>query len=137
MDNKKLVEMLKLHEGVRNKPYKCTAGKLTIGVGRNLDDVGLSDDEIEYLLKNDIERCKKDLDKNIPWWKDLDEVRQFVLVDMCFNLGIVGLMKFERTLKSIKAGKYEDAAKFMLESLWAKQVGKRATSLSSMMKKGA
>lgn len=133
---KSIVEQIVLHEGKRNKPYRCTAGKLTIGVGRNLDDVGLSDDEIEYLLMNDLKRVQAELNKAIPWWEGLTPVRQKVLLDMGFNLGVPGLLGFKNTLALIKAGDYKQAAVNMLMSKWAKQVGTRAVRLAKMMETG-
>jgi lysozyme len=136
MDRRKLIEQLRLHEGVRSKPYHCTADKLTIGVGRNLDDVGLSEDEINYLLNNDIDRCTKELRHEFPFFNKLSDNRKMVLVDMCFNLGLTRLSKFVNTLKFIEQGEYEKASENMLKSLWAKQVGGRAIRLSQMMKEG-
>ena len=132
-----LVVELKRDEGVRNKPYKDTVGKITIGVGRNLDDVGLSNDEVESLLRNDIARVKQQLDKNLPWWTTLNDTRQRVLANMCFNLGIGGLMGFDNTLAAIKTGNYADASRRMLDSKWAKQVGARAVRLAKMMESGS
>jgi lysozyme len=132
----RLKQTLIRHEGIRLKPYRCTAGKLTIGVGRNLDDVGISNDEALFLLDRDIEKCGVQLSTNLPWFKSLDEVRQDVLINMCFNIGIKGLLGFARTLNAIKDGRYGDAAKFMLESKWAEQVGGRAVELSHLMETG-
>ncbi len=121
-------------EGVRNYPYKDTVGKLTIGVGRNLDDVGISKDEAYLMLDNDIQRTSDSLDKNLPWWKTLDEVRQRVILNMAYNLGINSLLGFKNTLAAIQAGRYNDAADGMLASKWATQVGARATRLADMMR---
>lgn len=129
-------EMLIKHERLMLKPYKDSVGKLTIGVGRNLDDVGIFEDEADLMLKNDIDRCIHDLNYHLTWWNDLDEVRQMVLVDMCFNLGIYGLLGFKNTLESIKTGDYEKASEQMLQSKWATQVHGRAIELSKMMKGG-
>lgn len=131
-----LLDQILLHEGKRSKPYKDTVGKLTIGVGRNLDDVGLSDDEIEYLLINDLKRVEVGLDRSLSWWRDLDEVRQRVLIDMCFNMGLGGLLGFKNTLAKIKAHDWAAASRGMLQSKWAKQVGARALRLSNMMLTG-
>ena len=136
MNKEKLINLLKKHEGIRLKPYLDTVGKLTIGVGRNLDDVGISKDEAEMMLLNDIDRSIHDLDHHLPWWINLDETRQTVLIDMCFNLGISRLLGFENTLKSIESGNYEIASQQMLQSKWAIQVGNRAKELSQMMKEG-
>jgi lysozyme len=132
-----IIEQLILHEGTSAKPYRCTAGKLTIGVGRNLDDVGLRPDEIRYLLHNDIKDVRASLDKRLPWWRGLSPVRQKVLEDMCFNLGIDGLCGFKNTLAAIQGGDYERAAAGMLASKWASQVGGRAIRLAQMMRTGA
>src|SRR4030042_478069 len=136
MNKEKLINLLKKHEGIRLKPYLDTVGKLTIGVGRNLDDVGISKDEAEMMLSNDIDRSIYDLNRHLPWWINLDETRQMVLIDMCFNLGISRLLGFENTLKSIASGEYEIASQQMLQSKWAGQVGNRAKKLSQMMKEG-
>lgn len=134
--NKNLFDIIKKHEGLRLKPYKCTAGKLTIGFGRNLDDKGISIEEAEFLLNNDISKCMAELRRNISWFDSIDSVRQDVLIDMCFNLGIGGLLKFKTTLEHIKRGEYDLAADCMLSSLWARQVGDRAVELSNMMRIG-
>lgn len=123
-------------EGVKLKPYRDTVGKLTIGVGRNLDDVGISEAEAAHLLDGDIERTARALDKALPWWRNLDDVRQRVVLNMAFNMGINSLRRFKNTLAAIQAGKYEDAATGMLSSKWAQQVGQRAQRLASMMRKG-
>ena len=136
MNYNRLIEQLKLHEGVRDRPYKDSVGKLTIGVGRNLTDKGLKPKEIEYLLMNDIMDCIDDLNKYLPWWRQLNEVRQRVLMDMCFNLGIGGLLGFKNTLSFIQSGDYEQASQNMLSSKWASQVGQRSRRLSEMMRTG-
>ena len=125
------------HEGLRLKPYRCTAGKLTIGIGRNLDDRGISQKEAYAMLERDIQDCEQWLIDEIPEvYNKLDEVRQSVLLNMCFNLGIKGLLEFKNTLSFIGAGDWERAANNMLASKWAKQVGMRAIQLSEMMRKG-
>jgi lysozyme len=118
------------------KAYKDSVGKLTIGVGRNLDDVGISEDEAMLLLDNDLLGVFTDLDRYCPWWRRMTEARQMVLADMCFNMGISRLMGFMKTLSAMQGGRYEVAAVEMLDSKWATQVGKRATTLSEMMKEG-
>jgi lysozyme len=135
-EQQRLIDQIILHEGKRSKPYRDTVGKLTIGVGRNLDDVGLFDDEIELLLINDLKRFERSLDKSLPWWRDLDEVRQRVILDMCFNMGLGGLLGFKNTLAKIKAHDWAGARRGMLQSKWAKQVGARATRLADMMLTG-
>lgn len=137
----RLIEQLRLHEGERKKPYRDTVGKLTIGIGRNLDDKGLRRDEIEYLLNNDIADARADLDRYLPWWRGLDPVRQRVLIDMAFNMGMGapnrgGLLSFVNTLSNIRQGRYAEAADMMLASKWAQQVGRRAVRLATMMRTG-
>ena len=125
------------HEGLRLKPYRCTAGRLTIGIGRNLDDRGISQKEAYAMLERDIQDCEQWLiDEIAEIYNKLDEVRQSVLLNMCFNLGIKGLLGFKNTLDFIGAGDWERAANNMLASKWAKQVGMRAIELSEMMRKG-
>lgn len=133
----RIKEQLVRHEGLRLKPYRCTAGKLTIGIGRNLDDSGISQSEAHIMLINDIMNCEKQLQAKIPdIYNGLDEVRKSVLLNMCFNLGINGLLGFKNTLAFVKAGDWERAANNMLASKWAKQVGRRAIELSELMRKG-
>jgi lysozyme len=136
MNIDKLSAQLKTDEDERSKPYKDTVGKTTIGVGRNLDDVGLSPDEIQYLLGNDIARVKADLDRAMPWWSQMTDARQNVLANMCFNLGLSRLGGFVNTLAAMKAGKYDAAADGMLASKWATQVGARAQRLAATMRTG-
>ena len=133
MDIEKFKPMLKKHEGLRLKPYHCTAGKLTIGYGRNLDDRGITEEEAERLLHNDILLCSLQLDRDLHWWKHHPENVQMVLMDMCFNLGIAGLLEFKRTLGYIRDQKYSVAAVEMLKSKWASQVGDRAKELSVLI----
>ncbi|GAB1468996.1 glycoside hydrolase family protein [Candidatus Cloacimonadota bacterium] len=133
----RIKEQLIKHEGLRLKPYRCTAGKLTIGIGRNLEDCGISQTEAYVLLENDIQNCEKQLLEEIPEiYNALDEVRKSVLLNMCFNLGISGLLGFNNTLAFIAAGDWERAANGMLASKWAKQVGRRAIELSELMWRG-
>lgn len=136
MNIAQLERELTTDEGKRSKVYKCTAGKNTIGVGRNLDDVGLSDEEISFLLRNDIARVCAELDGALPWWRQMSDARQRVLANMSFNLGLRGLLGFKNTLAAMKEGRYKDAAAGMQNSLWARQVGNRAKRLAEMMERG-
>ena len=129
-------QRLKVEEGLRLKPYRCPAGKLTIGYGRNIQEVGISKEEAEILLQNDIQNTIKDLDKNVPWYRTLSENRQVVLIDMCFNLGLSEFLKFKNTLALIQKGDFLSASAAMLQSKWANQVGNRAFELSKMMRIG-
>ena len=130
-----VAELLKKHEGLRLKPYRCTAGKLTIGYGRNLDDNGISQNEAEQMLYNDIQVCYAECIK-FPFWNSLNEARQAVLIDMCFNLGIYRLKQFKKMLSALEVGSYSSAAAEMLNSKWAEQVKGRAADLAKIMIKG-
>lgn len=131
-----LFNMIKRHEGLKLTAYKDTEGILTIGYGRNLEGRGISIQEAEMMLDNDISDCMAQLRVNLPYFDVLDSVRQDVLIDMCFNLGFDGLLKFKLTLTHIQHGDYAMAAEAMMDSRWAKQVGDRAVELSKMMKTG-
>jgi lysozyme len=123
-------------EGVRLHPYRDSVGKLTIGVGRNLDDDGITQEEAMMLLANDVARVESQLDETFPWTQALDEVRRGVLLNMAFNMGIAGLSGFRRTLDLVRTGDFAGAAQAMLESKWAEQVGPRAQRLSIQMGTG-
>lgn len=137
MSDAKLIAELIKDEGLRLKPYKCTAGKTTIGVGRNLDDVGISQSEAYTLLASDIARVKKECERQ-PWWLAVvdDPVRSRVMLNMCFNLGIRRLSGFKNTLDAVQDKRWRDAAAGMRASMWAKQVGARAERLAKMMESG-
>jgi lysozyme len=119
----------------RHLPYRDSEGIWTIGWGRNLD-TGISDDEAEYLLMNNILEKSEELGANLPWTEDLDDARRHVLLNMAFNLGIRGLLGFTNTLRAVREGRWEDAARGMLDSKWATQVGHRATELAEQMRSG-
>ncbi|WP_153076880.1 glycoside hydrolase family protein [Paraburkholderia bonniea] len=131
-----LLAELDRDEGRRLKPYLDTVGKTTIGVGRNLTDVGISDAECDAMLQLDVDRTAEWLDRNLAWWRQLDAVRQRVLLNMAFNLG-AGLLTFTSTLAATQHGEYRRAADGMLASKWAVQVGARAQRLATMMKNGS
>ncbi len=129
--------MLIRHEGLRLKAYTCTAGKTTIGVGRNLDDVGITHEEAMLLLEHDISRCLAEAERVFrPWWRELDEPRRAALLDMLFNLGVSRLLGFKRFLAAMAAKDYEAAAREMLDSTWAAQVKGRAVELAAMIRTG-
>lgn len=136
MNRALLVDDLKRDEGVRFKPYECSAGKLTIGIGRNLEDVGIDMQEALHMLHNDIDRVIADLNRELPWWSTMTEPRQRALVNMGFNLGINRLLEFKQTLKALKEGRYEDAAHHAINSRWAQQVGARARRVTDLIRKG-
>ena len=129
-----LYNHLVISEGKILKPYTCSRGYTTIGIGRNLEMNGISDLEAELMCLNDIRHCQADLDNHLSWWRGLTPAAQFVLIDMCFNMGITKLRKFSRTLNLLKNGQYESASYEMLNSSWAGQVGGRAEKLSLMIR---
>ena len=125
-----------LHEGLRLSPYRCTAGKLTIGIGRNLDDKGITKDEAYYMLRNDLKECHKQCCDAFWWYGEMDLVRQSIIKEMCFNMGLGGLQKFKNMLLACSVKNYREAAKQMLDSRWATQVGKRAQTMAKIMETG-
>lgn len=129
-------DLLIQHEGLRLKPYMDSGNTLTIGVGRNLEELGISREEALYLLHNDINRVSRELDDNLPWWRSLSATRQKVLISMAFNLGMPGLLSFSAMLSAVESGDYSAAAEHMLDSKWASQVGNRAMELAYMMENG-
>lgn len=132
-----LKNMLVKHEALRLSVYQDSLGYWTIGVGRLVDGRkggGISKDEAMYLLDNDIKKVEADLDSHLSWWRNLDETRQLVIADMCFNMGIGNLLEFKKALKAMQEGRYLDAGNEMKDSRWATQVGQRATHLIGMMR---
>ncbi len=128
-----LIEQLQRHEGLRLKPYRCTAGKWTIGYGRNIEDNGISLDEARAMLLSDVAKVEAELGRH-EWFDDLPLRAQDVLVNMAFNLGTPGLLKFTNTLQAMREGRWNDAADGMLASKWATQVGSRATELAAIIR---
>ena len=129
-------QQLKSDEKYRRYPYRCTADKLTIGFGHNIEDNGISMAVAEFILDEDIKECEGTLKRNIRAWDDLNEARQSVLINMCFNLGWPRLSKFKRMLAAVDAGDFDKAGLEMMDSKWAKQVGRRADDLRDIMIKG-
>lgn len=142
MDKEKLIESVKEHEGLRLKPYRCTAGKLTIGYGRNLEDNGIKLHEAEQMLELDLAIVSNELNealKKQPFQFGLYAKPQYVqnvLIEMAFQLGVDGLLKFKKTLKLVKDGDYKGASVEMLNSQWFKQTPQRAKNLSKIMREG-
>jgi len=129
-----LIEQLMRHEGYRQFPYKDTVGKLTIGVGRNLDDVGISEDEAAYLLDNDITVARHELLFAFPAFSQMQPVRQDALINMVFNMGITRFKGFKNMIAALVEQNYQLAADEMLDSKWARQVGSRADELAYQMR---
>lgn len=134
-----LVDLLVEHEGAvksdgRHVVYEDPLGVETIGYGRNLEDRGLSEEEAQYLLENDVEDFYDRLVESFPVVKQLSEVRQVALTDMAFNLGIAGISQFSDMWAAIEDENYAGASVEMLDSLWSEQVGTRANDLADMMR---
>lgn len=136
MDRVRLKIQLVHHEGIRLKPYRDTVGKLTIGIGRNLDDCGISRDEARMLLDNDLDRTIASVRRHFAWFDGLGDARQRAVVDMAFNLGIAGLSQFGKMIAALSVGDFATAATEMLDSAWALQVPTRAQTLAQMMRDG-
>lgn len=127
-----MIAQLTKYEGLWLKPYKCPAGYITIGIGRNLETKGISGAEAIYLATNDIEECIEDLEIIFDW-QSIDHERKKVLIDMRFNLGTGGFRSFKKLIAAIKAGDYRQAAAEMKDSTWFRQVGYRAVELHGAM----
>jgi len=113
------IEAILLHdEDLKLKPYRDSRGKLTIGVGRNLDDIGITEEEALHLLDNDIKRVRAEAIQNFSWFLTLSNARQIVLQSMIFNLGLSGVKNFKGMLAAIEKNDFEEAADEMLLSLW-------------------
>lgn len=131
----RLRQLLIKHEGLRLKSYVDTQGKTTIGVGRNLTDVGISSDEAMQLLTNDLTRIEQEANA-LPWYGSLSPNRQNVILSMIFNMGFNGLLKFQGMISALTYANWNKAADEMLNSKWAAQVGQRALDLAELIRKG-
>lgn len=136
VDTEKLKIQLAGEEGRRNKPYEDSLGNLTIGIGRNLDGVGLRNSEIDFLFDNDVAAVQDELARMLPWVFDLDEVRLRVFYDLCFNMGIINLMSFKNALSFAQTRNWDAAADNFVRSKWHSQVGIRAIKLENMLRTG-
>lgn len=148
-DLSKWCDRLIAHEGMKLMPYRCTAGKLTIGVGRNLEDNpptpeearalgdymhGITENAAKMLLRNDIARCFEALKRIVEGFEELDEERQYALLDMCFQMGVRGFRRFKRLLKAVEQRNFELAAFECLTSKYAQQTPKRAKRIAQLLK---
>jgi lysozyme len=139
MTNEEFVKWLKAEEGVVNHAYQDHLGYWTIGVGRLIDKRkggGLSPDEIDYLLQNDINKIISSLDKALPWWNTLSPNRKAALAAMAFQMGLTNLLNFKKTLSLMKAGRFAAASEQMLTSLWAQQTPARAKRTAELIRNG-
>lgn len=122
-------------EARRARIYVDSVGKVSGGIGRNLTDKGFRENEIDLMYVNDIAETEAWLDRNLPWWRSLDPVRQRVMMNMAFNMQ-GKLLGFRNFLAAAQRGDWPKAATEMLDSLWARQVGDRAKRLAAMMATG-
>tara|TARA_R110002110_G_scaffold147154_2_gene337560 strand:- start:278 stop:706 length:429 start_codon:yes stop_codon:yes gene_type:complete len=131
LDMTTIVENLKVEEGYRTRPYVCSAGYLTIGFGRNISDsgLGISEEEAEYLLMNDVNRTVDEVRQRWPWFDDCDKAAREVMVELCFQLGAPRLSGFVKCLAALEAGDNDTAAAELLDSKFSKQVPARAARL--------
>ena len=136
MEQETLKEQLIRQEGIRHELYECTGGFTSIGVGRNLEAKGISFEEAMYLLDNDIKEYVEEVKNRIPLFDTLSTNRQNVLVNMAFNLGIYGLLRFKKMLLAVEKQDWDEAANQMLDSRWSKQVGNRSKELADIMRQG-
>lgn len=152
MNRDTLQALLLKHEGTRLKPYydccglffrdcRCIEngkkqGKLTIGTGRNIEDIGISNQESNYLLENDMSRVVSECRENFPWFNSLDDDRQNAVADMNFNMGLTRLKGFVKMLAAVAAGNWKEAANQIKASVWSGQVGVRAIDDATLMENG-
>ena len=140
MISEELIESIKLGEGFSRTAYRCSLGHLTIGYGRLIDPEvagsGLTEEEAEYLLVNDIERFAEAAERVVgsEVWSWLSQRRRDVLTEMAFNMGPGNLAKFKKMLAAIASQDYAQAADEALNSRWAQQVGKRAERLADRLR---
>lgn len=145
----KIIERIKEFEGFSDKPYKCTAGKWTIGYGYNYQDRGFSVEDATEILKSgftielaekliakDVKRCMKEAEDNFPFFNSLNEARQAVVVDMLYQLGFKGLSGFKNFLARLSEHNYEAASQEMIHSRWFTQSGRRSRTNVKQMKSG-
>ena len=137
MNMNTVIDMLIANEGMVLHAYKDHLGYSTIGVGRLIEEGmgGISEEDARYLLENDIGRVRDRLDSKYPWWRDLSENRQHVMIDLSFNLGN-RLDKFVNFLANLEAGLYDAAAFDLMDSLYAKQVKGRAERNADLIRGG-
>jgi lysozyme len=151
LSNEEIIQRLVFHEGCVLKPYKCTEGFLTIGVGRNLETNPLTEYERKvcgdymhgitknaafYLLRNDIDRVVEECAKAFPFWANLDNERQYALLDMVFQLGVAGVKKFKKMLAAMGVGNWKEAAEQCLDSRYAQQTPNRAKRIAKTIECG-
>lgn len=134
MTLEQLIADLERDEGVKLEPYTDTVGKLTIGVGHNLTDRGLTREQVKLILHDDINTIQRELDRELPWWRTLTDGRQRGLCNMAFNMGLPRLSTFKRMLAALREGRNREAAEEALDSRWAYQVKTRAERIATLFR---
>ncbi len=130
-----VLAQLRKHEGMRLKVYKDSLGNLTIGIGRLLSR-GISAEEACYLAVNDIKDADTECWMNFPWYKDLSGDRKYAWTNLCFNMGITRLKGFKRAISAMEEGDYDLASAEIIDSKYARQVGRRANDIAEMIRLG-
>lgn len=136
IDLVRLKKQLSIDEGYSETLYKCSKGKLTIGIGRNIEDRGLNQDEVDFLFLNDIKLSIEELERTFPFFKNLTQLRQEVLINMHFNLGLPKMLTFKNMIEELENENYLNASDEMIDSLWYKQNTNRVKRLAQQMIKG-
>jgi len=136
MNRGRLSKQLEIDEGRKRRLYKDTVGKWTIGVGRNIEDRGLRDDEIDLMLSNDIDEAIGIVRALVPTFDKLDDVRQEVVTNMALNLGMTRLAGFKQFIAALVRFDYQRATSEMMDSKWYDQVGDRGKRLAYAMREG-
>lgn len=137
MNRERLKQQLVLHEGLRLSSYTDTVGKITVGIGHNISDCGITVplSVVDSLFDADLKKVERELDRYLPWWTEQDEIRQRVLVDLWFNMG-GRVLGFKNFLVALRTQQYDAAADHLLDSKWATQVGSRSVRLTNMIRTG-
>lgn len=135
MKDHKLIRMLMRHEGFSSKPYKCPAGYWTIGFGRNLETVGITEGEATHLLITDIENARSSLEK-LEWFRPLNEARKAACINLCINLGFSGFLKFRKMIEALSRMDFEMAALELQDSKYSLQVPNRSLDLQKIIRTG-
>lgn len=136
-DKNSLFKELREDEGLELKPYKCTENKWTIGIGRNLEDTGISEAEAYFMFDNDLTRVERELssDREVgPIYTRQPDLTQNALLNMCFQLGLGGLKQFRRMWAALDAEDYELAYTEALDSRWARQTPNRANRVANQLR---
>lgn len=142
--------LIRIHEGLKLKPYRCSAGKRTIGYGHNIDANGLPAEiaarlkrngqitvaDAEALLDADMQIAERDCMRLFPAWETYTDNRKAALIDFLFNVGVATARKFKIAIGHVNAGHWEAAASAMLASAWARQVGRRSGTVTRMIEEG-